>query len=78
MSLEHSPIRGRRFGRIAAATLYSGVSRATLYIWAAQHPGLFRKNGSATVVDFDRLDAVLDALPPAEIKSPPPRKPSAA
>ena len=68
MSLEHSPARGHlRFGKIPAAEAYSGVSRATLYTWAARHPGLFVKNGAATIVNFERLDAILDALPPAKI-----------
>jgi hypothetical protein len=45
-----------RFGRLMAATQYSGLSRATLYLKAPQYPGLFRKNGAATIVDFAILD----------------------
>lgn len=68
MSLEHNPARGHlRFGKIPAAVEYSGVSRATLYSWAARHEGLFVKNGAATIVNFDRLDRILDALPLAKI-----------
>jgi hypothetical protein len=59
-----------RLGRISTATAYSGVSRSRLYELAAVTPGLFRKNGTATVVDFDVLDRVLDALPHAKIKAP--------
>jgi hypothetical protein len=58
-----------RFGRIATAEAYSGISRSRLYELAAINPGLFRKNASATVVDFDLLDQVLDGLPHAAIKA---------
>jgi hypothetical protein len=57
-----------RFGRLMAATQYSGLSRATLYLKAPRYPGLFRKNGSATLVDFSVLDQILDDLPVAKIK----------
>jgi hypothetical protein len=59
-----------RFGKIPAATRYSGRGRSRLYQWAALHPGLFRKDGNSTIVDFDVLDEILDALPVAEIKPP--------
>jgi len=49
------------------ALQYSGTSRSGLYEWAAEYPGLFRKNGAATLVDFDILDTILDGLPAAEI-----------
>jgi hypothetical protein len=74
MSSEHSPTRQRlraRFGRIPAALEYAGVSRARLYQWAQQHPGLFRKNGTASLVDFCELDRILDGLPTADLKAPP-------
>jgi len=58
----------RRFGKLPAATEYSALSRATLYELAPKYPGLFKKNGAATIVDFDILDAVLDELPVAKIK----------
>jgi hypothetical protein len=45
-----------RFGRIQTAINYSGIGRSMLYIAAASHPGLFRKNGAAVIVDFDILD----------------------
>ena len=57
-----------RFGRLPAATAYSGISRSSLYIAAGKTPGLFRKNGAAIVVDFDVLDRLLDDLPLARIK----------
>jgi hypothetical protein len=66
-----------RVGRIPKAIEYSGISRSTLYELAPKWPGLFRKNGVSTLVDFDVLDSVLDGLPCAEIKPPGPRKPSA-
>jgi len=59
-----------RFGRIRAAMVYSGIGRSKLYEMAAVHHGLFRKNGRTNVVDFDKLDQILDALPAAVIKSP--------
>jgi hypothetical protein len=58
-----------RFGRIPAAMTYSGLGRSKLYEEAAARPGLFRKNGKATIVDFDILDQILDELPIAEIKA---------
>jgi hypothetical protein len=77
MSLEHSSARCR-FGKIPRAVEYSGVSRATLYNWAAEHPGLFVKHGAATIVDFNFLDSILDNLQPAKIKPPQPRRPPQA
>jgi hypothetical protein len=59
-----------RFGRIRTAQTYSGIGRSRLYQLAAVTPGLFRKNGAATVVDLDVLDKILDMLPRAEIKAP--------
>ena len=73
MSLQHHLARPR-FGQIRKAVEYGGVSRSVLYLWAARRPDLFRKNGVATLVDFDVLDSMLNELPLAEIK---PRKPSA-
>jgi hypothetical protein len=73
MSLEHNPARQRaqrpRFDRIPAAVAYSGISRSRLYQWAGKRPGLFVKNGTATLVNLGVLDELLDALPPAEIKA---------
>jgi hypothetical protein len=62
------PAGQRRFGKLPAASEYCGLSRATLYELAPKHPGLFRKHGTATLVDFAVLDAILDNLPIAEIK----------
>jgi hypothetical protein len=66
----------RRFGRLPAATEYSALSRATLYELAPKWPGLFRKSGASTIVDFEILDQILDELPVAKIK-PPTRKTAA-
>jgi hypothetical protein len=57
-----------RFGKLAAAVAYSGRSRSRIYEWAAQYLGLIRKDGASSLVDFDILDQILDALPVAEIK----------
>ena len=70
MSLEHSPARARRlgFGRLPRAVAESGLSRSALYKLATKHPGLFKKYGSSTLVDFDLLiDDILAKLPPADI-----------
>jgi hypothetical protein len=56
-----------RWGRIPAAVSYSGIGRSKLYQLAAANPGLFRKCGAATIVNFGLLDKILDDLPAAEI-----------
>jgi hypothetical protein len=58
----------QRFGRIPDATRRSGLSRTIIYEIAAEHKGLFRKAGSATIVDLQMLDQILAKLPPAKIK----------
>jgi hypothetical protein len=58
-----------RFGKIQAAIAYSGIGRSKLYDEAKKRTGLFRKNGAATVVDFDILDIVLDELPLATFET---------
>lgn len=65
--LEHARLRPR-FGRVPEACKYAAVSKARFYQWARKHPQLIRKNGTASLVDFDKLDEVLDALP---LKKPP-------
>jgi len=70
---EHQAFTRRRFGPIPAACEYSGLSGPSLYIEAGRNPGLFRKYGSRTLVDFDMLDAILDMLPVADIKPQDPR-----
>jgi hypothetical protein len=57
-----------RYASIRNATAYSAICRSRLYELAGQHRGLFRKNGSATVVDLNVLDDILDGLPLATIK----------
>jgi hypothetical protein len=59
-----------RFGRIRDAAKYSGRSRGRLYELAAKYPGLFVKEGASTLVSFDKLDAILDSLPAANIQPP--------
>jgi hypothetical protein len=58
----------KRFGRIPAAKDRSGLSRSELYEIAAENPGLFKKRGSATIVDLEMLDDILAELPPAQLK----------
>jgi hypothetical protein len=60
--------RIHRFGRIPDALAYSGVGRTKLYEIAGSNPGLFKKSGASTLVDFDFLDQLLDGLPAAAIK----------
>jgi hypothetical protein len=66
--MSEQPTSRRRFGKLPDATEYSALSRATLYELAPKYPGLFKKNGAATIIDFDILDAILDELPIAKIK----------
>jgi hypothetical protein len=57
----------RRWARIPGAVQYSGLGRSHLYEIAQQHRGLFKKSGACTIVDLEMLDAIMAALPPAEI-----------
>jgi hypothetical protein len=59
-----------RSGRIKDAVVYSGFARSKLYELAAEHRGLFRKAGARVIVDYDVLDAIIAALPHAEIRPP--------
>ena len=56
-----------RWGRIPTAIETRGVKRTKLYGLAARHRGLFRKDGSATIVDLHFLDEIIEELPPAEL-----------
>jgi hypothetical protein len=56
-----------RFGTIPTAIAQFGRSRSRLYQLAAKHEGLFRKDGRSTIVDFDILGRIVDALPAAKI-----------
>ena len=58
-----------RFARMREAAQYAAISRSRLYTWGIQHPALLRKNGTATVVDLQVLDGILDTLPRAELKT---------
>jgi hypothetical protein len=60
---------GKRWGRIPDAIERSGLGRSYLYKLAAEHPGLFRKHGAATIVDFQILDAILEAAPTAKLSN---------
>jgi hypothetical protein len=52
-----------RAGGVEDAVLYCGVSRASIYNAGARHPGLLKKWNGRTIVDFDILDSIIDALP---------------
>jgi hypothetical protein len=68
VSFKHSPTRAHhRFGRIPVATAESGLSRSALYGLAARHIGLFKKAGSATIVDLNMLVDIIAELPDAHI-----------
>jgi hypothetical protein len=69
MSIQSTGL-GKRFGRIPEATAFSGLSRSSLYKLAIVHRGLFKKHGSATIVDFQILNEILEAAPAAELTSP--------
>ena len=56
-----------RFGRVPDAKRESGLSRAKLYLMAAEHPGLFKKADRATIVDLEYLREILAGLPAADI-----------
>jgi hypothetical protein len=60
-----------RFGKIGTALEYSGFGRTKLYQIAGSCPGLLKKFGRRTLVDFEQLDRLLDQLPAAAIKSSP-------
>jgi hypothetical protein len=62
------PVTPRRAGRLRDAVAYSGIGRSKLYELATRHPGLFKKNGKAILVDFRVLDQILDTLPVAKIE----------
>ena len=57
-----------RLGPLNEAVKYGGISRSRLYEWARQHPGLIKKNGVSSLVDYRIYDRLLDALPPAKLK----------
>ena len=58
-----------RFGRVPDAVRRCGLSRSSLYNLASQHPGLFKKAGSATVVDLPMLDEIMADLPDADLSA---------
>jgi len=75
MSITSTAAPRPRFGKIKAAVAYSSRSRGRLYQLASENPGLFVKDGASTLVNFDKLDAILDALPDAGIRMPARAKP---
>jgi len=58
-----APSDGRGTGKYRLPFHYSGRSRSKLHQWAAEHEGLFLKDGASTLVDFDVLDRIMDSLP---------------
>jgi hypothetical protein len=59
-----------RSGSIKQACSRYGIGRSSLYQKAACTPGLFKKWGTKTLVDYEIMDKVFSELPPAEIKLP--------
>jgi hypothetical protein len=57
----------KRWGRIPDAMARSGMKRGYLYKLATEHTGLFRKLGTATVVDLWLLDEIMEAAPNAKL-----------
>ena len=57
-----------RCGTIGDAVTHTKLSRSRLYELAKRWPGLFKKNGRRTLVDYMILDQVIDSLPVAELK----------
>jgi hypothetical protein len=55
-------------GRLPDARHRYGVSRSWLYRQALKHPGLLRKIGRSTLVDFCVLRAIIANLPMADIR----------
>jgi hypothetical protein len=59
-----------RSGRLRDASARYGWSRSVWYELAVKHPGLLKKRGAATIVDYDIADRIVDELPAAQIKAP--------
>ena len=55
------------FGRIQQAVESRGISRSKLYEIASQNRGVFQKLDSMTIVNFKKLDGILEKLPAAEL-----------
>jgi|GEM_PF-5681234 len=72
LHLNHRPLP--EMGRIPAAVTTFGVSRSWLYKVAPDYPGLLKKLGHSTLVDFGVLRAILASAPPAAVR--PNRKPA--
>jgi hypothetical protein len=62
-----SPV-SKRWATISEAVTYGARSRSRLYVLAAQHSGLFRKDGRRTLVDLLMLDEINEQLPAADLK----------
>jgi hypothetical protein len=56
-----------RFGRVSDSKSRCGLSRSTLYEIAADYKDIFRKHGNVTIVDYHRVERVLENLPLAAI-----------
>jgi hypothetical protein len=57
-----------RWGKIATAVAEGPFSRSRLYELAAEHRGLFRKDGRSVVVDLELKDKIAAELPAATVK----------
>jgi hypothetical protein len=67
MSASDHTTHHRSFSKIRAASARVGIGRSSLYELAAKHRGLFRKFGSATLVDDEILDSIVNKWPAARI-----------
>lgn len=67
MSITSTSPKSSRWGRVADAVREGPFKRSRLYKLAAQHPGLFRKDGKSTIVDLTLKDRIASELPAATI-----------
>jgi hypothetical protein len=56
-----------RFGRLKDSVERVGVGRTLMYSLAKEHPDIFRKINTATIVDYAKVDKILAAMPEAKI-----------
>jgi hypothetical protein len=64
---EQRASRGR-WGTVKKTPQHFPLGKTEIYEFAREHPELLRKWGRKTLVDWDFLDKIMDALPPAELR----------
>jgi hypothetical protein len=62
------PSRSKRWGTVNETTQEYPLGKTEVYETAREHPELLRKWGRKTIVDWDLLDEIMDALPAAELR----------